>query len=87
VPSLSQEGTTLQDHQLRSWHDRPFSELTTALNTDEGRGLAPDEAAARLHQRGRNALRPGQTISPLALLAGQFRSVACTVSLEEVKIS
>ena len=59
----------MQGHQPGSWHDQALSELTTALNTDEARGLAPDEAAARLHQWGRNTLRTDQALSPLALLA------------------
>ena len=39
----------MQDHQPGNWHDQALSALTAALNTDEVRGLAPDEAAARLH--------------------------------------
>jgi Ca2+-transporting ATPase len=61
----------MQDHQPGSCHDQALSELTTALNTDEVRGLAPDEAAARLHQWGRNTLRTDRAISPLALLAAR----------------
>jgi P-type Ca2+ transporter type 2C len=77
----------MQDHQPGSWHDQALSELTTALNTDEVRGLAPDEAAARLHQWGRNTLRTGQAISPLALLAGQFRSLVIWVLIGAALVS
>src|SRR5215831_15328519 len=77
----------MQDHQRGSWHDQALSELTAALNTDEVRGLAPDEAAARLYQWGRNTLRTGQTISSLALLAGQFRSLVIWVLIGAALVS
>jgi magnesium-transporting ATPase (P-type) len=65
----------MQRQRSETWHDRPLSELTAVLNTDGVRGLAPHEAAARLRQEGPNALRKGQTISPIELLAAQFRSL------------
>jgi hypothetical protein len=64
----------MQYHQPESWHDQPLSALTTALHTDAVRGLAPQAAAARLHQWGPNTLREGQGRERLALLAGQFRT-------------
>jgi len=48
-------------------------------------GLAPHEAAARLYQWGLNALRKGRTISPLALLAGQFHSLVIWVLRGKVR--
>ena len=42
-------------------------------------GLAPTEAAQRLQQDGPNALRQSKTVSPLALLAGQFGSLVIWV--------
>jgi len=77
----------MQDHQPGNWHDQALSELPTALHTDEVCGLAPDEAAARLHQWGRNTLRTGQTISSLALLAGQFRSLVIWVLIGAALVS
>ena len=77
----------MQDHQPGSWHDQALSELTTALNTDEARGLAPAEAAARLQQWGRNTLRTDQALSPLALLAGQFRSLVIWVLIGAALVS
>ena len=65
----------MECNQGTGWYDRPLSGLTAALHTDEVGGLAPHEAAARLRQWGPNALRTGQTLSPLTLLAGQFRSL------------
>lgn len=77
----------MQRHQLESWHDRPLSELTAALHTNEVRGLTPHEAAVRLQQWGPNALRTGQAISPLALLVGQFRSLVIWVLIGAALVS
>ena len=62
-----------------SWHDQPISTLTAQLHTDVQHGLAPTEAAQRLQQDGPNALRQSKTVSPLALLAGQFGSLVIWV--------
>src|SRR5438093_2752900 len=62
-----------------SWHDQPISSLTAQLHTDVQHGLAPTEAAQRLQQDGPNALRQSKTVSPLALLAGQFGSLVIWV--------
>jgi Ca2+-transporting ATPase len=77
----------MQYHQPESWHDQPLSALTTALHTDAVRGLAPQEAAARLHQWGPNALREGQALSPLVLIAGQFRSLVIWVLIGAALVS
>src|SRR6266446_3124446 len=62
-----------------SWHDQPISTLTAQLHTDVQHGLTPAEAAQRLQQDGPNALRQSKTVSPLALLAGQFGSLVIWV--------
>jgi P-type Ca2+ transporter type 2C len=70
-----------------SWHDTAMPALTAQLTTDVRHGLAPQEAAARLHQWGPNALRQGKTISPLAILAGQFRSLVIWVLIGAALVS
>jgi len=77
----------MQCNQGAGWYDRPLSEITAALHTDEMGGLAPHEAAARLHQWGPNALRKGQAISPLTLLTGQFRSLVIWVLIGAALVS
>ena len=77
----------MQCNQGAGWYDRPLSEITAALHTDEMGGLAPHEAAARLHQWGPNTLRKGQAISPLTLLAGQFRSLVIWVLIGAALVS
>jgi Ca2+-transporting ATPase len=62
-----------------SWYDQPISTLTAQLQTDVQQGLTPTEAAQRLQQDGPNALRQSKTVSPLALLAGQFGSLVIWV--------
>ncbi len=62
-----------------SWHDQPISTLAAQLQTDVQHGLTPAEAAQRLQQDGPNALRQSKTVSPLALLAGQFGSLVIWV--------
>ena len=69
----------MDNDRRQSWHDRPITELPAQLATDALRGLTPEEAAQRLHTWGPNELRKGKTISPLAILAGQFRSLVIGV--------
>lgn len=73
-------------HDTR-WHDQSIPELTTQLTTDVTQGLTPQEAAARLQQWGPNELRKGKTISPLAILAGQFRSLVIWVLIGAALVS
>src|SRR5919109_3063228 len=77
----------MQCNQGADWYDQPLSEITAALHTDEVGGLTPHEAAARLHQWGLNELRKGQAISPLTLLAGQFRGLVIWVLIGAALIS
>lgn len=69
------------------WHDTSIPVLTARLTTDVLRGLSPQEAAARLQQWGPNALRQGKTVSPLAILAGQFRSLVIWVLIGAALVS
>ena len=50
-------------------------DLVRGLGTDPQQGLSPDEAARRLAADGPNELQRGAEISPLAILAQQFRSL------------
>jgi magnesium-transporting ATPase (P-type) len=61
--------------------------LTTQFATDVLGGLSPQEAAARLQQWGPNALRQGKSVSPLAILAGQFRSLVIWVLIGAALVS
>src|SRR4029450_9960995 len=76
------------DHDTReSWHDQPIPILTAQFRTDVQQGLTPSEAAQRLQQCGPNALRHAKTISPLALLAGQFSNLVIWVLIGAALIS
>ena len=77
----------MQWNQGAGWYDQPLDEITAALHTDEVEGLAAHEAAERLHQWGPNELRKGQAISPLTLLAGQFRSLVIWVLIGAAIVS
>ena len=44
----------MQWNQDAGWYDQPLYEIIAALHTDEVEGLAPHEAAVRLHQWGPN---------------------------------
>ena len=73
--------------RLESWHDKPLRDLAAQLRTDETQGLTPQEAAERLQHWGPNALRTGKAISPLAILAGQFRSLVIWVLIGAAVVS
>jgi len=76
------------DHDTReSWHDQPIPALTAQLRTDVQHGLTPAEAAQRLQQFGPNALRQAKTISPLALLVGQFSNLVIWVLIGAALVS
>src|SRR4029450_11981807 len=76
------------DHDTReSWHDQPIPALTAQLRTDVQTGLPPAEAAQPLQQCGPNALRQAKTISPLALLAGQFSNLVIWVLIGAALVS
>src|SRR5207249_5181058 len=82
-----QECTAMPHDTRESWHDTSIVELAAQLRTDVVSGLTSQEAAVRLHRDGPNALRKGQTISPLALLVGQFRSFVIWVLLGAALVS
>ncbi|HEX9803116.1 MAG TPA: cation-transporting P-type ATPase, partial [Gammaproteobacteria bacterium] len=77
----------MYNDRRQSWHDRPITELATQLATDALRGLTPEEAVQRLHTWGPNELRKGKAISPLAILAGQFRSLVIGVLIGAAFVS
>lgn len=70
-----------------SWHDKAVDEIAARLATDTVRGLSTREAAERLVQDGPNELRKGEVISPLAILAGQFRSLVIWVLIIAALVS
>lgn len=61
------------------WHSMPVPDLTAHFQTNAAQGLPPQEAAQRLQSVGPNTLRSGQSVAPLALLAGQFRGLVIWV--------
>lgn len=70
-----------------SWHDVTIDALITQLNTDAGCGLSSQEAAGRLEQTGPNELQKGESISPLSILLGQFRSLVIWVLIGAALVS
>ena len=56
------------------WHNRSAADVLTQLRSSTG-GLAGQDAAERLKIDGPNELKEGQRISPLWILAGQFKSL------------
>src|SRR5712692_7715000 len=77
----------MQHDTRESWHAKSITELATQLRTDVLQGLTPQEAALRLRQDGPNALRKAPTVSPLALLVGQFRSLVIWVLIGAALVS
>ncbi len=71
----------------QSWHEQPIPALTAQFRTDVQHGLTPPEAAQRLQQCGLNALRTSKTVSPLALLAGQFGNLVIWVLIGAALVS
>lgn len=70
-----------------SWHDQPIDELAAQLATDTLRGLSPQEAEERLARNGLNELRKGEAVSPLTILASQFRSLVIWVLIGAALVS
>src|SRR5215813_3999068 len=76
------------DHDTReSWHDQSIPILAAQFRTDVQQGLTPSEVAQRLQQFGPNELRKGKTVSPLALLAGQFSNLVIWVLIGAALVS
>ncbi|WP_274650501.1 calcium-translocating P-type ATPase, SERCA-type [Paenibacillus humicola] len=73
--------------EQRKWHQMEKAELAQTLQASFETGLAPDEAAARLQQAGRNELSEGKKISPLALFFGQFKDFMVLVLMGATLIS
>ena len=70
-----------------SWHDKKIEELVVQLATDVHHGLSPQDATERLAKAGPNELRKGEAISPLAILAAQFRSLVIWVLIGAAVVS
>jgi Ca2+-transporting ATPase len=70
-----------------SWHAKAINEIVAHLETNATRGLSSPEAAERLAQDGPNELRKGESVSPLALLAGQFSNLVIWVLIGAALVS
>src|SRR5512145_191485 len=70
-----------------AWHVMPVAEIATRLGTDAAAGLAASEAGRRLAADGPNELPRATAVSPLALFAGQFRSVVIWVLIVAALVS
>ena len=57
-----------------TWYDQQISEIAEALKTDLDRGLASEDARARLAEHGANELAEGKRVSPLMLFLQQFKN-------------
>jgi Ca2+-transporting ATPase len=70
-----------------SWHRRADGEVAAALGTDAASGLTAAEAERRYRSDGPNALPRADAVSPLVLLAGQFKSVVVWVLVAAALVS
>ena len=69
------------------WHSQPIEFMAKALETDLRQGLPLEEAKRRLAEDGPNALKKGKAVSPLAILAGQFKSLVIWVLIGAAAVS
>ncbi len=72
---------------MAEWHAREVGDIVADLATDPAGGLVPAEAAARLARDGPNEIRRGESVSPLRILAGQFRSLVIWVLIGAALVS
>src|SRR5262245_7056935 len=77
----------LSHDRPENWHDQAVDEIVARLATDTLRGLSAREAAERLTQDGPNELSKGETVSPLAILAGQFSNLVIWVLIGAALVS
>lgn len=70
-----------------NWHTRPSAEVARRLGTDASAGLSHPEASKRLAQHGPNELKSAGSVSPWALLAGQFKNVLIVILIAAVILS
>ncbi len=56
------------------WYDRQVDEVAANLDTDLARGLAAEDARARLAEHGANELAEAKQASPLVLFLQQFKN-------------
>ena len=66
---------TTGHESVEDWHARSIAETAERLQADLTRGLTIAEVASRRARYGANALAPARRISPLAMIAHQFRSL------------
>lgn len=69
------------------WHAQVIDELLVRLGTNTQRGLSAQDATERLAKTGLNELRKGEVVSPLAILAVQFRSLVIWVLIGAAVVS
>ncbi len=68
-------------------HSKPLGEVAAELATNVTSGLSAAEAARRLEHEGPNELRKEEAVSPLTILAAQFRSVVIWVLIGAAAVS
>ncbi|QJD30583.1 HAD-IC family P-type ATPase [Methylococcus geothermalis] len=73
--------------RLETWHDRLIEDITAQLGADFTHGLASEEARRRLLEQGRNELSKGRSVSALAILAGQFKSLVIWILIGAASVS
>jgi len=71
----------------RSWHDRELKAVADELAVDLTQGLNSAEVLRRLQRDGRNELRKGKAVSPLAIFLRQFASLVIWVLIGAAAIS
>ncbi len=59
---------------IMKWYDRQVDEVAANLDTDLARGLAAEDARARLAEHGANELAEAKQASPLVLFLQQFKN-------------
>lgn len=70
-----------------NWHRLSEEELLARLGCSPESGLAPDEAARRLAEHGRNELSEGEKLSPAKLFLNQFKDFMVLVLIGATLIS
>jgi Ca2+-transporting ATPase len=69
------------------WHAKSIADVVAELQTDPARGLAPEEATARLRREGPNQLREAKKNSAFLILLRQFQSFVIWILLAAAGIS
>ena len=69
------------------WHTRAADEALRLLGANLEGGLSSEEAQRRLHEHGLNELQAAKRVSPLVLLAEQFKNVLIIILLIATALS